>query len=125
MAQREEGFATHLVEQALGERTLASATVLKLSGHWQQLTSLGSALHLCRSLTDVDLSRNGLTSLQGLKTLHQLCKLNLYYNAITDVSELARLRHHPELAVLDLRLNPVSPSQSSPYRCCHILCNAR
>lgn len=100
-------FAAHLVEQALGEQDITTTTVLHLSGHRQQLTKLGSALVPCRSLTEVDLSRNGLTSIQGLQTLFQLRKLNLYYNVIGDLSELSRLRHHPSLAVLDMRLNPV------------------
>lgn len=41
--------ASHLIKQALGEQSLEGATVLKLTGHWQQLTSLGTALHQCRS----------------------------------------------------------------------------
>ena len=110
MAEAATGeFAVHLVQQALGEQALESATALQLSGHRQQLTSLGGALAACHALTDVDLSRNGLATLHGLQSLQQLRRLNLYYNAIGEVAELSRLRHHPELAVLDLRLNPVRP----------------
>ncbi|KAL3910441.1 MAG: hypothetical protein SGPRY_009053 [Prymnesium sp.] len=46
--------------------------------------------------------------MQGLQSLHQLRKLSLYYNAIADLAEVALLRHHPSLAVLDMRLNPVT-----------------
>ena len=110
----EGGYAAHLVEQALGDEEPASATVLRVSGHWQQLTSIGNALSSCCLLTDVDLSRNGLSTLNGLQMLSQLRKLNMYYNAITDLSELMRLRDHGELTVLDLRLNPVRGARRSP-----------
>ncbi|KAL1495947.1 hypothetical protein AB1Y20_014589 [Prymnesium parvum] len=104
----ESSYATRLVEEALGEEAMPTATALRLSGHWQQLTVLGDALSRCVSLTDLDLSRNGLAKVEGLQALTQLRKLNLYYNAITDVSELSQLRHHQELTVLDMRLNPVT-----------------
>ena len=57
---------------------------------------------------DLDLSRNGLTTLEGLQSLRRLRRLNLYYNMIGRLSELDRLRSHPELAVFDVRLNPLT-----------------
>ena len=76
--EQDNGLACHIVQHALGDHT---TTVLKLSGYWQQLTTLGNALHACRSLTQLDLSRNGLTSLRGLQGLQQLRKLSLYVSA--------------------------------------------
>lgn len=99
-------YASHIVREAVGDASLESASVLQLSGH-RRLTSLGHALSSSRALTHLDLSRNGLTTMQGLQSLHQLRKLSLYYNAIADLAEVALLRHHPSLAVLDMRLNPV------------------
>ena len=94
-------YATWLVQQQ-SER-LEKLTELSLSGHWQQLSSLGRALHTCQSLTCLDLSRNGLVSLQGLQTLHALRQLNVYYNVIGRLAEIDRLRQHPALEVLDMR----------------------
>ena len=92
--------------------------VLKLSGYRDQLRDLGTSLlaDKYRGLTQLDLSRNALTSLNGLQHLQALKQLSLYYNMVSDISEMARLQHHPELAVLDLRLNPVSASVSALVR---------
>ena len=89
--------------------------VLKLSGYRDQLRDLGTSLlaDKYRGLTQLDLSRNALTSLNGLQHLPALKQLSLYYNMVSDISEMARLQHHPELAVLDLRLNPVSARVSA------------
>jgi len=88
--------------------------VLKLSGYRDQLRDLGTSLLADKycGLTQLDLSRNALTSLNGLQHLPALKQLSLYYNMVSDISEMARLQHHPELAVLDLRLNPVSAGVS-------------
>jgi hypothetical protein len=92
--------------------------VLKLSGYRDQLRDLGTSLlaDKYRGLTQLDLSRNALTSLNGLQHLQALKQLSLYYNMVSDISEMARLQHHPELAVLDLRLNPVSAGVSALVR---------
>ena len=60
--------------------------------------------HGAPRLTDLDLSRNGLTTLHGLHTLRRLKRLNLYYNVIGRLGEMDRLRQHPALEVLDQRL---------------------
>ena len=101
-------YAIVLVQQALGERALSEATSLTISGHWQQLNAIGDALHACTSLTELDLSRNGLASLDGLQSLRRLRKLSVYYNVVSRLPELDRLRCHPDLELLDLRLNPVT-----------------
>ena len=88
----------------------ARPEVLKLSGYRDQLRDLGTSLlaDQYRSLTQLDLSRNALTSLKGLQQLRALRQLSLYYNMVSDLSEMERLQHHPELTVFDLRLNPVA-----------------
>jgi hypothetical protein len=58
-----------------------------------------SALHT------LDLSRNALTSLEGLGSLPSLRVLNVYYNRVGDVNEAWWLRTLPALAQLDMRLN--------------------
>ena len=89
--------------------------VLKLSGYRDQLRELGASLlaDQYRSLTQLDLSRNALTSLKGIQNLRELRQLSLYYNMVSDLSEMQRLQHHPELTIFDLRLNPVRTSTSS------------
>ena len=93
-----------LVEMMASGRPLTS---LSLSGQFKSRTTLGNSLSRCTSLTALDLSRNALTTLDGLQSLRALTKLNCYYNAISNLDELRRLRHHPALTILDLRLNPV------------------
>ena len=101
-------FVAYLVSQAIGQRALSEVMTLTISGHWQQVSSLGHSLHLCTSLVDLDLSRNGLTTMDGLQTLRRLKRLNIYYNVVGRLNELDKLRALSELEVLDLRLNPVT-----------------
>ena len=104
----ESVYAAYLVQKALGEQALSTALELDLSGHWQQLNALGDSLHALHSLTELDLSRNGLTSLEGLASLRNLRHLNVYYNVVGRLFEVDRLRANPQLESLDLRLNPVT-----------------
>ena len=101
-------YAAAVVAQALDASPPASVSVLSLSGHWQQLSALGNSLNCCTALTELDLSRNGLSSLDGLASLRKLVKINLYYNVIGELSALDALSAHPVLEDLDLRLNPVT-----------------
>jgi len=93
-----------------GTQLTVPPETLKLSGYRDQLRELGNTLagEQYRSLTQLDLSRNSLTSLKGLENLTALRQLSLYYNMVSDIGEMERLRFHPELAVLDMRLNPVT-----------------
>ena len=88
---------------------------LSLPGHRCKITSLGHGLSGMISLTSLDLSRNSITSLRGLKSLGQLAHLNLYYNAVAELGAVEHLRHNLELRSLDLRLNPCTRS-SPDYR---------
>ena len=92
---------------------------LSLPGHRCKITSLGHGLASMISLTSLDLSRNSITSLRGLKSLVRLQHLNLYYNAVADPSAIAHLRHNQELRSLDLRLNPCT--RSSPDYRAHVI----
>ena len=58
--------------------------------------------------TDLDLSRNGLSTLEGLASLRKLRRLNVYYNVVGRLHEVDRLRANTDLQELDLRLNPVT-----------------
>ncbi|XP_053127512.1 leucine-rich repeat-containing protein 36 isoform X3 [Hemicordylus capensis] len=53
--------------------------------------------------------------LPGLEQLHALEHLNLYYNRISSLLEVARLQALPRLRELDLRLNPITRKESD-YR---------
>ena len=46
------------------------------------------------------------------QALHVLQRLVLYYNAIAESVELAKLSFHPQLSMLDMRLNPVSTTDA-------------
>ena len=73
--------------------------VLKLSGYRDQLRELGASLFAdkYRSLTQLDLSRNSLTSLNGLQNLGALRHLSLYYNMVRRGrrSHVGSLAHAP------------------------------
>ncbi|KAK7114531.1 centrosomal protein of 72 kDa-like isoform X2 [Littorina saxatilis] len=77
----------------------------------EKIISLGDALRKFSRLKALDLSRNALETVEGIENLDLLEKLNLYYNNISDLGELKRLKHTPNLRELDLRLNPVTRSE--------------
>ena len=110
-AETEEPYSADevasVVASALGTQAWGLATALQLGGH-RRLCQLGGALLGCHSLTTLDLSRCGLTTLDGLQALLALRQLGLYYNSIADLAEMHRLGNHPQLETLDLRLNPVT-----------------
>ncbi|XP_072169585.1 uncharacterized protein [Diadema setosum] len=100
---------------------------LSLPGTYQEkIANLGNALASFSRLKQLDLSRNALQSLQGLQFLTLLEKLNLYYNNVSTLQELSRLRHNTSLQELDLRLNPVTKNEPD-YRLylVHMLPNLR
>ena len=94
-----------------------SETEETLALHDKSLAALGDALARHAAITTLDLSRCSLTSLDGLHHLPNLTRLSLYYNQVTDVSEVNRLKFHPHLRSLDLRLNPVARA-GHRYRLC-------
>ncbi|XP_052817809.1 centrosomal protein of 72 kDa-like [Mya arenaria] len=81
----------------------------------EKVVSLGTSLRKFSRLKHIDLSRNNVSALQGLEHLKLLEKLNLYYNNIESLDELKRLKHNPNLKELDLRLNPVTRTETD-YR---------
>eukprot|EP00899_Mesostigma_viride_P020353 jgi/Mesvir1/28319/Mv04840-RA.1 len=82
---------------------------LSLPGYGKQTVAfLGASLRGFTSLRALDLSRNGLTTLEGLHYCAQLEKLNLYFNCIASTQEIVRLKANSRLQELDIRLNPVT-----------------
>lgn len=81
----------------------------------EKITHLGTSLNKFTRLKELDLSRNSLISLEGLESLKLLEKLNLYYNNISSLKELERLRYNTGLIELDLRLNPITKEEND-YR---------
>mmetsp|Transcript_21400 Transcript_21400/g.41962 ORF Transcript_21400/g.41962 Transcript_21400/m.41962 type:complete len:583 (+) Transcript_21400:130-1878(+) len=77
----------------------------------QGIAKIGSSLELFTNLVRLDLSRNMLTSLDGLGHLSNLEELNVYLNKIDDAREILKLRKLPKLRKLDARLNPVVRSR--------------
>ncbi|XP_022368128.1 centrosomal protein of 72 kDa [Enhydra lutris kenyoni] len=87
---------------------LAELQSLSIPGTYQEkITHLGTSLVNLTGLKSLDLSRNSLVSLEGVQYLTALESLNLYYNSISSLAEVLRLHSLPELAAVDLRLNPV------------------
>jgi hypothetical protein len=89
---------------------------LTLIGTYQEkISHLNNSLQKFTRLRELDLSRNFLNSLDGLENLKNLEKLNLYYNNISSLKDLEKLRFNTELTDLDLRLNPVTKEEND-YR---------
>ena len=82
---------------------------INLSGSYtERIRNLGRSLASFHNLLSLDLSRNMLNSLKGLDHLKLLRCLNLYFNEISTIKELYRLRSNKQLREIDLRLNPVT-----------------
>jgi centrosomal protein CEP72 len=82
---------------------------LSLPGTYQvKIQSIGDALRRFTRIKELDLSKNQLISLEGLESLKYLEKLNLYYNNISNIAEIERLRANKSLIEIDLRLNPIT-----------------
>ncbi|PRP85868.1 centrosomal protein 72 [Planoprotostelium fungivorum] len=94
--------------------TSLSLTGLK-SDEREKITSLGRALRGFLSLKNLDLSRNKIETLEGLESLSKLTQLSLYFNCVSSLDEISRLRHNRKLRDLDLRLNPVTKTEPN-YR---------
>ncbi|XP_074058573.1 leucine-rich repeat-containing protein 36 isoform X2 [Macrotis lagotis] len=81
---------------------------LSLQGSYVgKILSIGETFKDFKNLRYLDLSRNLISSLQGIEYLSSLQDLNLYYNNIPSLAEVSRLQALPCLKDLDLRLNPV------------------
>eukprot|EP00047_Mylnosiga_fluctuans_P009266 m.262355 g.262355 ORF g.262355 m.262355 type:complete len:460 (+) comp25473_c0_seq1:65-1444(+) len=91
------------------------ALVLPGAAH-EKITHLGTSLLNFTRLKELTLSNNAITSLEGLDHLLYLEKLNLYFNNISDIQELHKLRFNIALKEVDLRLNPVSQAGGMHYR---------
>ncbi|XP_064126368.1 centrosomal protein of 72 kDa [Loxodonta africana] len=117
--REKSGLAAH--------RDLGELRSLSLPGTYQEkITHLGNSLMHLTGLKSLDLSRNSLVSLEGIQYLTALERLNLYYNCISSLAEVFRLRSLLELTDVDLRLNPVVKNESD-YRLfvVHMLPNLR
>ncbi|XP_008111202.2 centrosomal protein of 72 kDa isoform X1 [Anolis carolinensis] len=111
----------------LRHQNLADVRSLSLPGTYhEKITNLGNSLKKFVCLKSLDLSRNALTTLEGLQHLTSLEKLNLYFNHISSLSEVFRLHTLTALKDVDLRLNPVVKNESD-YRLfvIHMLPNLR
>ena len=85
---------------------------VNLSGTYtERIRSLGRSLLSFHNLLSLNLSRNMLHSLKGLDHLTQLRCLNLYFNDISTIKELYRLRSNKQLREVDVRLNPVTKEE--------------
>ena len=91
------------------EESVTKVESLSLPGiHGDKISELGLALQNFVFLKELDLSRNSLSSFEGLENLKELEVLNVYYNNISEVREIYHLRRNRALRELDLRLNPLS-----------------
>ena len=81
-------------------------TISKLTLQRRELIGLGNGLHGMINLVYLDLSRNMLSSLNGLRNCPALSTLILYYNRLENLKEIRKLEALKLLRDLDLRLNP-------------------
>uniref|UniRef100_A0A8C6SXV2 Centrosomal protein of 72 kDa n=1 Tax=Neogobius melanostomus TaxID=47308 RepID=A0A8C6SXV2_9GOBI len=89
--------------------SLADVRSLSLPGTYEQkIQHLGTGLKNFIRLKSLDLSCNGLVSIEGVQCLKTLERLILYYNAIPSLEELKVLHELPRLRELDVRLNPLT-----------------
>nr|XP_039256428.1 centrosomal protein of 72 kDa-like isoform X2 [Styela clava] len=85
---------------------------LALPGSYhEKIASLSTSLSNFSRLQQLDVSRNAISSLDGLAHLKYLETLNLYYNQIPDLKEVFKLRKNQSLKNVDLRLNPVTKTE--------------
>ncbi|XP_068941990.1 leucine-rich repeat-containing protein 36 [Petaurus breviceps papuanus] len=97
---RRMGALTHEEPELVESLSLQGSYVGKIH-------SIGETFKKFKNLRSLDLSRNLISSLQGIEYLSSLQDLNLYYNNIPSLAEVSRLQALPCLKELDLRLNPV------------------
>ncbi|CAL1539388.1 unnamed protein product [Lymnaea stagnalis] len=71
----------------------------------EKIVSIGTSLRKFSRLKSVDFSRNALESLQVVEIF------NTYYNNVSSLEELKRLKHNQNLKEIDLRLNPVTRNE--------------
>ncbi|XP_059167973.1 centrosomal protein of 72 kDa-like isoform X2 [Physella acuta] len=96
----------------LTHENLEDIKSLSLPGTFhEKIVSIGTSLRKFSRLKSIDFSRNALESLQGLEHLQLLENLNLYYNNVSTLDELRRLKHNQNLKEIDLRLNPVTRNE--------------
>ncbi|BFZ12508.1 hypothetical protein BsWGS_15548 [Bradybaena similaris] len=96
----------------LTHENLEDIKSLSLPGTYhEKIVSVGTSLRKFTRLKSLDFSRNALESLQGLEHLELLEKLNLYYNNVSSLEELKRLKYNRNLKEIDLRLNPVTRNE--------------
>ncbi|XP_076009911.1 centrosomal protein of 72 kDa [Genypterus blacodes] len=109
------GCLTTITEQWIRDRLhikhpyLGDVRSLSLPGTYEEkIGHLGRALHNFVRLKSLDLSCNGLVSVEGVQNLKSLEQLILYYNCIPSIEEVKVLCELPALRELDLRLNPLT-----------------
>ncbi|XP_065065125.1 centrosomal protein of 72 kDa-like [Rhopilema esculentum] len=96
----------------LKHENLDDVKSLSLPGSYHEKVShIGNSLRGFTRLKFLDLSRNDISVLDGLDHLNLLETLNLYYNSITSLKELYKLRHNHNLKEIDIRLNPVTKNE--------------
>lgn len=99
--------------RAQSPRTADVADIVSLSLERRGIREITpGALSGLVALTELDLSRNELTSLRGISEAVNLVSLSLYYNRIVHLDEVKHLGTLKSLQRLDLRLNPLTRDEA-------------
>jgi hypothetical protein len=103
--------------RVLGSSNWQAIELESLALQREGIAHLGHALRGFTALLQLNLARNCLESLQGIEHCTALVRLSLFHNCIAAHSEVQRLTALPHLAVLDIRLNPISRHKGTYAAC--------
>jgi Leucine-rich repeat (LRR) protein len=86
-------------------RTVPSKVIqTSIKQNYQHLAFIPLVNH-CLNIKHLYLSHNKIASLQGIESYPELVSLNISYNCLTKVSELALITHPEKMIKISLRMN--------------------
>lgn len=95
-----KSLAEYMKTAAVGEA--------KLDASFRDLALIGALQSPDKSITQLNLSYNKLSSLEGISQFRHLTHLNITYNNIEDFEEFRKVARKENLLYLSVKGNPVS-----------------